>query len=435
MSQTPSTNVSSEAVREVPVEEVSTLLRDTCREVVDLWSDRSSRTCQPKWILVHEEFCDEGAEATLVIQDLTEVYDPMCIRLSRQVNGTVKMYEFPVPRHFRCIHDPRHVGTNTFHPDSPEWYSTAQGWEGLRIEDLLSPNAVRRALALCDIADYHGLENFDSYPKEYTSKASMKTHVNEIVKARNISARGTEDGYQYTEHNPIETCFDDSMHNPPATHVSLRRSAAKSVLSITGPLPFLLVNYADGFYPAIDQKAIIKHARSLLTGYSLPDALSPLYPYAVTISVDVRPLLFIAGASCFKCGTAAGGNDALRFSAGVHPIDQKTGWIQLDRSGRKVETDWELISPIIQQAEACGDDETRLAQLYALIIAAYLSCQQGIDQLPGVLKTINRGGTEPIDMSVCNALFSWKSIACMIWSLTRSITPVDMAMFGDDAAE
>ena len=342
MSQTPNINASNEAVREVSVEEVNTLLRDTCREVVDAWSDHSSRTSQPKWILVHEVFSDEGDEATLVLQDVTEVYDPQCIRLSRQVDGTVKMYEFCVPPHFRCIHDPRHVSANRFHPETPEWYSTAHGWEDLNIESLLSPNAVRRALAMCEIADYHGIENFDSYPVEYTSKASMRKHVNEILKARNISNRGEQADYQYTEHNPIETCFDDSMHNPPATHVSLRRSAAKSVMSIAAPLPFLLSYYAENAYWMVNRKAILQHPRRLLMGYATPDALSPLYPYAVDINVEVRPMLFVAGASAFRCGPDVGGVPTLKFSAGVHPADSQTGWIRLHQQGPKVVTDWTL---------------------------------------------------------------------------------------------
>lgn len=436
MSQTPNTNASNEAVREITVGEArNTILRDTCREVVDAWSDHSIRTNQPKWILVYEEFSDEGTEATLVLQDLTEVYDPHCIRLHRQVNGTVKMYEFCVETHFRCIHDPRHVSTNKFHPDHPEWYSTAHGWEDLNIEGLLSPNAVRRALAMCEIADYHGIENFDSYPVEYTSKVSMRKHVNEILKARNISARGTEDGYQYTEHDPIDTCFDDSMHNPPATHVSLRRSATKSVMSITAPLPFLVSYYAAS-EKDVDRIVILQHARRLLMGYAAPDALSPLYPYAVTINVDVRPMLFVAGASVFRCGPAVGGDPTLKFEAGVHPKDPSRGWIRLGRSGCSVETDWNLISPIIQQADACGTNEVCLAQLYALIVNAFLSSKDGIKQLPAMLKVVNGGTVEPIGLSVCNALFSWKSIADMIWSMTRAITPVDLSAFAEtDAAE
>jgi hypothetical protein len=406
-------------------ETVNALIRETSRTTIDTFSEAMlDRKCgQPNWILIHNKYDedDEGGdgEAILVIQDLTEAYDPMCLRFSRNMDGSVSLHSFNIETHFRCTHDPRHVGTNEFHPDNPEWYSSSSaGLEEYQVERLLSPNPVTRAYELLEIAMYHGIENFDNYPEEFTTKSPMKEVVSEYIKTRGFITNLT--GYTYETETPVATCYGPASNLMSPSFVL--SSKKRSILSTTGPVSYLISDHIASClatHPKDEALSeVVETIRHLLIGVRKPDALAPIYPYCITISVVMRPLTFTKAGTRYEYGEAGGGMPRLAIAVGEH-VDG-TGWMDYGTmaSGlspapfRDIETlmrtkNWDL--------------QTQ-AEVYSLLIKSFLSTSDGIRNLPKFLKAVNFD-VAPFDMSIANALFSWSSVKSKISSMHMRRTP------------
>jgi len=92
------------------------------------------------------------------------------------------------------------LSDNIFHPEHPAWFAAPESMKALRPQDttylssvarysdisldelqanLCSPNPVERAMAYRMIGDYHGWENFDSYPLVITDRSEIEARYSQ----------------------------------------------------------------------------------------------------------------------------------------------------------------------------------------------------------------------------------------------------------------
>jgi hypothetical protein len=80
---------------------------------------------------------------------------------------------------------PTSVSDNRFHPDNEAWFGDEESLEavanfiGVRLSDfivdmLLTSCPLKRASAYIALADYHGIDNFDSYPQKLEREKAEK---------------------------------------------------------------------------------------------------------------------------------------------------------------------------------------------------------------------------------------------------------------------
>lgn len=77
------------------------------------------------------------------------------------------------------------LSDNPYHPDHPAWFATdlpgVASSMGCELDELrarfCSTEPRERASAWCDVLDYHGWENGDSYPLELTRKEAEARYV------------------------------------------------------------------------------------------------------------------------------------------------------------------------------------------------------------------------------------------------------------------
>ena len=141
---------------------------------------------QPQWKLVAQlgdvHPIDYGG--CFVYVDETGVYDPEMEILDSPEDDACKwtIYRFDLPR---CTWIDGILSDNKFHPDHAAWFAKPESERASRPQDstyladvaqccgqpeedlqamLCSEDPKERALAYLQIGQYHGFENFDSYP-------------------------------------------------------------------------------------------------------------------------------------------------------------------------------------------------------------------------------------------------------------------------------
>lgn len=161
---------------------------------------------QPEWELVANlgdvNPIEHGAH--FVLRDKTGAYDPeaeVADRLDEENRWYVWRYSLPKCTYgimdggiFKPLSAPQEDGIlsdNRFHPECTAWFAQEESRKSERPQDstylsciadsfeckidvligmFTSDDIVERALAYKMVADYHGLENFDSYPLVLTKK-------------------------------------------------------------------------------------------------------------------------------------------------------------------------------------------------------------------------------------------------------------------------
>jgi hypothetical protein len=149
-------------------------------------------TKQPVWQLV-ANLGDRNPvdyDGYFILRDLTGVYPCEAEYLARYCDdpsgedededrGIWRAYRFPLER---CTYIAGILSDNRFHPEHAAWFAddledVAHGIGAdvdTLITDLCSEDPIDLAVAYQAIADYHGYENFDSYPLTFTSRREVE---------------------------------------------------------------------------------------------------------------------------------------------------------------------------------------------------------------------------------------------------------------------
>ena len=140
---------------------------------------------QPKWKLVAQQGDANPVEygGQWIFEDRTGVYDPeievWIPGIGEEGGGIAFRWSL-----VRCSYVKGVLSANKFHPDHPEWFAdsiksvaASIGEEPDQlIQDLCGEDLNNRASAYIAIADYHGYDNFDSYPLEMTEKEAKRRY-------------------------------------------------------------------------------------------------------------------------------------------------------------------------------------------------------------------------------------------------------------------
>lgn len=136
-----------------------------------------SATKQPKWVCVANiGDVDPLHGAAYVYVDKTCIYAPELERVEPLGDNFGCKYEVRRIVLERCWMIDGILSDNIYHLDKPVWF--ARDLDGVcttmditredMIADLCGDCPVKRAFAYQAIADYHGWDNFDSYPRVIT---------------------------------------------------------------------------------------------------------------------------------------------------------------------------------------------------------------------------------------------------------------------------
>ena len=140
---------------------------------------RAGGTAQPDWQTVGHVGDVQPLEygGGFVYADRTGVYPPEVHFWHERENGRgkFKVYRFALEP---CFYNCGILSDNRFHKNSPAWFadrleSMTDDTESL-IEMFLSSDPMTNVAAWLEVGNYHGFENLDSYPGEYTL-AEMET--------------------------------------------------------------------------------------------------------------------------------------------------------------------------------------------------------------------------------------------------------------------
>ncbi len=103
----------------------------------------------------------------------------------------------------KCTYINGILSDNKYHPDKSAWFAKSKAERAARpqdttylenvansmdypeedmVRDLCGDNVIARAMAYKAIADYHGLDNFDSYPLQFTNMAEVEARYAELDK-------------------------------------------------------------------------------------------------------------------------------------------------------------------------------------------------------------------------------------------------------------
>ena len=140
---------------------------------------------QPTWKLIanlgDSSPLDYGGRFVFV--DETGVYSPEVevVELTDETDGAEQWETRRYPLD-RCTYVSGVLSDNPFHPDHAAWFAgsieqiaATSGTDAASlIADLCGDSATARALAYAAIEQYHGVENFDSYPNQWTTAERAK---------------------------------------------------------------------------------------------------------------------------------------------------------------------------------------------------------------------------------------------------------------------
>lgn len=155
---------------------------------------------QPNWVLVAQlgDVNPLDCGGYWVLRDTTGAYPEEAELLvvdESDENSSVTAYRFILER---CTYVNGILSDNQFHPDHPAWFAAPESRRKERpqdtcylsnvassagrdeeelIADLCSEDAVRRAMAYRDIADYHGAHEFDQYPLTLTRQEAERRYA------------------------------------------------------------------------------------------------------------------------------------------------------------------------------------------------------------------------------------------------------------------
>ncbi len=121
-----------------------------------------------------------------VLRDKTGVHEAEAEFVDTRDDGT-DVVEWTVYRFIldKCTYIDGVLSDNKYHPEHPAWFNELRGVaaycgvgddadvDGL-IAALCSENPIERADAYSAVAEYHGWENFDSYPLTFTDRAEAE---------------------------------------------------------------------------------------------------------------------------------------------------------------------------------------------------------------------------------------------------------------------
>lgn len=167
------------------------------------------RTNQPEWKFVANlgdaHPIDHGG--FFVFEDTTGVYAPEAELLESpdSDDGTWTVYRFSLDKCTLTLTKPLRphamamdgyvLSNNKFHPEMPAWFakpeleylmrpqdttylSCVAKCHGVDLDELrrmfCSDNILERAMAYRAVGDFHGFENFDSYPLTFTERAEVE---------------------------------------------------------------------------------------------------------------------------------------------------------------------------------------------------------------------------------------------------------------------
>jgi len=148
-------------------------------------------TTQPKWeLLANIGDCnpvDYGG--VFVYRDTTGVYPPECEVLEPIGEGEHRepiewrVYRFILEK---CSWENEVLSDNRFHPELSAWFAdeleSAARYVGVPSDGLrrylCSDDSLERAEAYRALYDYHGLDNFDSYPLTFTDRDEVEKRYN-----------------------------------------------------------------------------------------------------------------------------------------------------------------------------------------------------------------------------------------------------------------
>jgi len=160
-----------------------------------------SNTQQPKWRRIANLGDVNPVEygGFFVYVDTTGVYPPEAELLQSPdsdddgIGWTI--YRFPLER---CTFIDGVLSDNQFHPQHSAWFATPEAERANRpqdtcylsnvaesadypveeiIADFCSPDPLKLANAYRAIGEYHGFENFDSYPQHYAKRSELPRRI------------------------------------------------------------------------------------------------------------------------------------------------------------------------------------------------------------------------------------------------------------------
>jgi hypothetical protein len=136
-------------------------------------------TLQPRWHVAANlgdvNPLDYGGSFVLI--DSTGIYDP---ELWRFDPDSMQLYRFSIEQ---CHRTPTgEIGDNNYHPSLAAWFGSAESLRsvggfadsGDLQRHLCGSNIIDRAFAYLALCDYHGSDNFDSYPDTLTRSEARK---------------------------------------------------------------------------------------------------------------------------------------------------------------------------------------------------------------------------------------------------------------------
>lgn len=161
---------------------------------------------QPKWKFVtnlgDKHPLDHGG--LFVYIDETGVYPPEMERVEPNSDDDKDGWEVHRVVLDRCTYIDGILSDNKFHPTHAAWFAQPESERKERpqdttylqgvcdcmdydmdelIADFCSDDPVRLAMAYRAIGDYHGWQNLDSYPLEFTSRSELKKRYRKELKA------------------------------------------------------------------------------------------------------------------------------------------------------------------------------------------------------------------------------------------------------------
>ena len=165
-------------------------------------------TRQPNWKLVanlgNVHPIDHGG--AFVYEDATGVYVPELevLQCGNEHYPYWQVYRFDIPR---CTLANGVLSDNKFHPGVWVWFAKPESERKYRPQDttylknvadfrgtteqemvksLTSENAIERASAYIAIAEYHGYENFDSYPLVFFKRTEVEERYANDTKSNQV---------------------------------------------------------------------------------------------------------------------------------------------------------------------------------------------------------------------------------------------------------
>jgi hypothetical protein len=167
-------------------------------------------TQQPRWRLLANLGDVHPVEygGFFVYKDTTGVYTAEAeVLLAPDTDDSPEgwtVYRFPLDR---CTWNATTgvLSDNPYHPDMPAWFAKPEGERANRPQDstylsnvartagqelddlraqLCSDDPIKRAQAYRDIAEYHGYENFDHYPRQYAKRSQLPRRMRRFGERR-----------------------------------------------------------------------------------------------------------------------------------------------------------------------------------------------------------------------------------------------------------